>query len=169
MRGKRFFPPKHPEWLWEPPSHCWYWGLSGGGGGGGVKLTSHPNLLQRLRISGASYTTNSPHSFMACTGTALPEFSNTDSTAKLTYFQWEMVQSLWLVRKRPWSILKYCSSICLNVFKKIRKMLLECFSLWVIFDHTSSMESNSTVVNAIVSWIAYELWNSHEQTHFVHF
>jgi len=31
------------------------------------------------------------------------------------------------------------------------------------------MESNSAIVNAIVSWIAYELWNSHEQTHSVHF
>ena len=118
---------------------------------------------------GASYTLSSPHSFMACKGTALPEFRNTDSTAKLTYFQWEMVQSLWLVRKWPWSILKYCSSICLNVLKKIRKMLLECFSLWIMFDQTSWMESNSAVVNAIVSWTAYELWNSHEQTYFVHF
>lgn len=36
-------------------------------------------------------------------------------------------------------------------------------------DQTSWMESNSTIVNAIVSWIAYELWNNHEQTHFVHF
>ena len=106
---------------------------------------------------------------MACTGTALSEFSNTDSTAELTYFQWEIVQSLCLGRKWPWSILKYCSSICLNVLKKIRKVLLGCFSLWIMFDQTSWMESNSAVVNAIASCIAYELWNCHEQTHFVHF
>jgi len=88
------------------PSVRWYWWHSGGWGG--LKLTSHPNLLQRLSINEASYTSSSPHSFMACTGTALPEFSNTDSTAKLTYFQWEIVQSLWLGRKWSWSILKYC-------------------------------------------------------------
>jgi len=49
------------------------------------KLTSHPNLLQRLSISGASYTSSSLHSFISCTGTALPEFGNTNSTAKLIF------------------------------------------------------------------------------------
>lgn len=132
--------------------------------------------------------TSSPlYAFMVCTGTALPEFSNTASTAKLTYFQWEMTRTLLLVRKWPWSILKYCSSVCLNAPKKFMKVLLGRLPLWIMFGvftlgdgkKLPSVRSGEwcrwllftmlrfarKCFTDLAEWV--HLWNSVEQTNFM--